>query len=96
MILILCPFCVSFRFLNPDLGNVTFTTSASDSSTDAFKSWKKHADAANVPASDPFVPNSYDAAFLMALAIEKAGSADRSKIAAALREVANGPGEKII
>jgi branched-chain amino acid transport system substrate-binding protein len=78
-----------------NLGNVTFTTSASDSSTDAFKSWKKHADAANVPASDPFVPNSYDAAFLMALAIEKAGSADRSKIAAALREVANGPGEKI-
>ena len=79
-----------------NLGNVTFTTSASDSSTDAFKSWKKHADAANVPASDPFVPNSYDAAFLMALAIEKAGSADRSKISAALREVANGPGEKIL
>ena len=79
-----------------NLGNVTFTTSASDSSTDAFKSWKKHADAAGVPASDPFVPNSYDAAFLMALAIEKAGSADRSKIAAALREVANGPGEKIL
>ena len=64
-----------------NLGNVTFTTSASDSSTDAFKSWKKHADAANA-ASDPFVPNSYDAAFLMALAIEKAGSADRSKISA--------------
>ena len=79
-----------------NLGNATFTTSASDSSTDAFKSWKKHADAANVPASDPFVPNSYDAAFLMALAIEKAGSADRSKISAALREVANGPGEKIL
>ena len=31
----------------------------------------------------------------MALAIEKAGAADRSKIAAALREVANAPGEVI-
>lgn len=79
-----------------NLKNVTFTTSASDSSTDAFKAWKKLADAAAIPASDPFVPNSYDAAFLMALAIEKVGSADRSAIATALREVANGPGEKIL
>jgi branched-chain amino acid transport system substrate-binding protein len=79
-----------------NLKNVTFTTSASDDSTDAFKAWKKLADAGGVPASAPFVPNSYDAGFLMALAIEKAGSADRSAIAAALREVANGPGEKIL
>lgn len=43
----------------------------------------------------PFVDQVYDATFLAALAIEKAGSADRSKMAAALREVASAPGEKI-
>ena len=40
----------------------------------------------------PYVSHGYDVAFVMALAIEQAGAADRSKIAAALREVANAPG----
>ena len=40
----------------------------------------------------PFVSHGYDVAFLMALAIEKAGAADRGMISAALREVANAPG----
>lgn len=79
-----------------NLANVTFTTSASDPTTAAFAAWKAMADAADVPASNPFVPNSYDATFLMALAIEKAGSADRDGIAAALRDVANAPGETIL
>lgn len=79
-----------------NLGNATFTTSASDDSTPSFAAWKAVADAANVPAADPFVPNSYDATFLMALAIEKAGSDDRGAIAAALREVATAPGEVIL
>ncbi|HUE46746.1 MAG TPA: ABC transporter substrate-binding protein [Aestuariivirgaceae bacterium] len=43
-----------------------------------------------------FAAQSYDAAFLLALAIEKAGSADREGISAALREVANEPGEVIL
>ncbi|GAB4355489.1 MAG: ABC transporter substrate-binding protein [Kiloniellaceae bacterium] len=43
-----------------------------------------------------YATTSYDAAFLLALAIEKAGSADRSKISAALREVASAPGEVIL
>lgn len=46
-------------------------------------------------ADKAFVDQTYDATFLAMLAIEKAGSADRSKIAAALREVASAPGEKI-
>lgn len=78
-----------------NMGGVTFTTSASDDSTPAFGAWKTLADAAGIPASDPFVPNGYDATFMMALAIEKAGSADRDGIAAALREVATAPGEVI-
>ena len=40
----------------------------------------------------PFIANGYDATFLIALAIEKAGAADRAKIGEALRAVANPPG----
>lgn len=79
-----------------NLGKATFTTSTSDQTASGFTAWKALADAAGVPAAGPFVPNSYDAAFLIALAIEKAGSADRSLIAGALRSVANAPGEVIL
>ncbi|MFO1121640.1 MAG: ABC transporter substrate-binding protein [Hyphomicrobiales bacterium] len=46
-------------------------------------------------ADKAFVDQTYDATFLTLLAIEKAGSADRAKMAAALREVASAPGEKV-
>ena len=79
-----------------NMGNVTFTTSASDDSTDAFGAWKALADAASLDPSGPFVPNSYDAVMMVALALEKAGSADRDGVAAALREVSNPPGTVIL
>jgi branched-chain amino acid transport system substrate-binding protein len=47
-------------------------------------------------ANATYAPQAYDAAFLMALAIEKNGSAAREGLAAALREVASAPGEKIL
>jgi len=43
-----------------------------------------------------YATTSYDAAFLLALAVEKAGAAERGKIAKALREVASAPGEVIL
>jgi branched-chain amino acid transport system substrate-binding protein len=43
-----------------------------------------------------FGAQGYDAAFVLALAIEKAGSADREGLNTALREVANEPGEVIL
>lgn len=46
-------------------------------------------------ADKAFVDQTYDATFLAMLAIEKAGSADKAKMAAALREVASAPGEKV-
>ena len=46
-------------------------------------------------ANATYAPQAYDAAFLLALAIEKNGSAGREGLAAALREVASAPGEKI-
>ncbi len=79
-----------------NMGGVTFTTSASDPTTEAYAAWSAVAEAGGVPAADPFVPNGFDAAFMMALAIEKAGSADRGAIAAALREISSAPGEIIL
>jgi len=76
-------------------GKATFTTSASDQSRAGFVAWAALAEAAGVPASDPFVANSYDAAFMMALAIEAAGSADRGAIAAGLRAISGPDGETI-
>lgn len=46
-------------------------------------------------ADKPFVDQTYDATFLAALAVEKAGSTDRTKMIQALRDVASAPGEVI-
>ena len=55
-------------------------------------------DAFKAAGGDPdaiFVTTSYDAAFLLALAVEKAGG-DKAGVPAALREVSNGEGEAIL
>lgn len=57
------------------------------------------AEAAKAAGFDPagsFVAQSYDAAFLLALAIQKNGSDSREGLSAALREVATAPGEVIL
>ncbi len=54
------------------------------------------ATAAGIEANATYAPQAYDAAFLLALAIEKNGSASRDGLSAALREVASAPGEKIL
>lgn len=46
-------------------------------------------------ADKAFVDQTYDATFLALLAVEKAASADKTKISKALREVASAPGEKV-
>ncbi len=56
------------------------------------------ADLAKGAGLDPtqiYAPEAYDAAFLLALAIEKNG-AKREGLSAALRAVASGPGETIL
>jgi len=65
---------------------------AGDSAT-AFT--KLATDAGQDPAAT-YAPQAYDAGFLLALAIEKNGKADRAGLAAALREVSTAPGEKIL
>ncbi len=44
----------------------------------------------------PFMDSAYDALYLLALAIEKAGSTEGARIRDALHQVANPPGEKIL
>jgi branched-chain amino acid transport system substrate-binding protein len=51
---------------------------------------------AGFTANATYAPQAYDAAFLLALAIEKNGSASREGLSAALRDVASAPGEKIL
>ncbi len=58
--------------------------------------YKKLATDAGQDPAATYAPQAYDAAFLLALAIEKNGSAKREGLAAALREVASAPGEKIL
>ncbi|MEL6234538.1 MAG: ABC transporter substrate-binding protein [Pseudomonadota bacterium] len=76
------------------LKDAAFTTPGADPSTGGWQAYMAVAEGLKSPTG-PLVANGYDAMFLMALAIEKAGSADRTLIAAALREVANAPGEVI-
>ncbi len=44
----------------------------------------------------PYIDTSYDAVFVLALAIEKAGVTDGKAVRDVLREVANPPGEKVL
>jgi branched-chain amino acid transport system substrate-binding protein len=50
----------------------------------------------NVDPAGVYTSNGYDSTFLLLLAIEKNGKSDRDGLAAALREVANAPGETIL
>ena len=58
--------------------------------------FKMASEAAGLDPAAPFAAQAYDAAFLLALAIEKNGMAERSGLSAALREVASAPGEVIM
>ena len=55
----------------------------------------KYASAKGIVADGPFVPESYDAAALIVLAIQAAGSTDRAAIQSKMMMVANAPGKKV-
>lgn len=62
-------------------------------SADAFK---KLATDGKIDPQATYAPQAYDAAFLLALAIEKNGKGDRAGLSTALRAVASGKGEAIM
>ena len=73
-------------------GNIMLSQPSSDTAGGSYKAFASAFEAAGKNPGAPFVTHAYDVAFVMALAIEQAGAADRSKISAALRGVANAPG----
>ncbi|HUS54974.1 MAG TPA: ABC transporter substrate-binding protein, partial [Thermohalobaculum sp.] len=77
------------------VGNLMITQSASDPENTSYQIFAKEFEKTGMDPAAPYASHGYDATFLVALAIEKAGSADRTKLSAALREVANAPGEII-
>ena len=76
-------------------GKIEITQSASDDDDASYKIFAADFSAGGGDPKSPYAAHGYDASFLMALAIEKAGSADRGKIGAALRSVASAPGEVV-
>jgi branched-chain amino acid transport system substrate-binding protein len=83
--------------LPPDAvnGKIIATRAGAYSGESASIYTKLATDAGQDPAAT-YAPQAYDAGFLLALAVQKNGSADRAGLAAALREVASAPGEKIL
>jgi branched-chain amino acid transport system substrate-binding protein len=78
--------------IGPDLDGSIATLPGGASGADAFT---KYAASMGVTGDGPFVPESYDAAALLVLAMQAAGSADRAAIQAKMMLVANAPGKKI-
>lgn len=71
-------------------------TRAAPAGGPAYDALAKLLEGTNVAPDGTYVTNSYDSVFLLALAIEKSGQTGRDGVAAALREVANAPGETIL
>ena len=79
-----------------NLASTFFSSPTSPPGTAAQEKFKSAFEAAYETTQDKiFIEQSYDAAFLLALAVEQAGSADRALIKDALRAVAGPPGEVI-
>lgn len=77
------------------LTRITMVIATVDKEREAYKRLLAFAKANKLKADSPYFANSYDASFMMALAIEKAGAPDRSKVSAALRAIA-GPDGKLV
>lgn len=82
--------------LSPEqLARMTFVLATADTEREGYKRWLAMAAGAKVKADGPYVAHAYDAAFMMALAIEAAGVADKAKVAAGLRAI-SGPKGTVI
>lgn len=79
-----------------NLGDIVFTSPSSPPGTTAAEKFDALFSAASdLPLDSAFIRQTYDSTFLAALAIQQAGSTDRTAIRDALRQVANPPGEVI-
>jgi branched-chain amino acid transport system substrate-binding protein len=76
-------------------GKIQITQAASDTEDASFKAFAEAYKTTGGDPAAPYAAHGYDATFMIALAIEKAGAADRSKIAEALRAISHGSGEVV-
>ena len=83
---------IGAQYLNGSIG--TAPEAIADSPTAATFKKAYEAKFGELPPK-PFIDTAYDATFILALAIQKAGSADPKKVRDALRAVAGPPGVKI-
>ncbi len=83
------------KTLGPDNLKTLLVSAPAGATGTGFEKFSKDFKAAGGDPNGTFAATSYDAAFLMALAIEKAGG-DKAKLPQALREVATAPGEPIL
>lgn len=83
------------KTLGPDNLKTLLVSAPAGATGAGFEKFSKDFKAASGDPNGTFAATSYDAAFLMALAIEKAGG-DKAKLPQALREVATAPGEPIL
>lgn len=82
-------------FSSDQLARMTFVLAAADTEREGYKRWLAMAAGARIKADGAYVANAYDAAFMMALAIEAAGVADKAKVSAGLRAIAGPKGTVI-
>ncbi len=78
--------------IGSDLDGSIATLPGGATGADAFMAYAK---ANGIAGDGPFVPESYDAAALIVLAMQAAGSADRAALQSKMMMVANAPGKKI-
>ncbi|MEM1160316.1 MAG: ABC transporter substrate-binding protein, partial [Pseudomonadota bacterium] len=76
-------------------GNIWLTQSASDPDSVSFKNFAETYAATGNDPQAPYAAHGYDATFMVALAIEKAGSTDSAAIAAALMQINDPAGEVV-
>lgn len=76
-------------------GHLFVATPGSKSDDPSYKAFTDLAKAASIDPTAAYLANGFDSVFLTALAIEKAGSADRDLLTKALREIAGPEGEVV-
>ena len=76
-------------------GKISITQASSDTGDASYQAFADAFKATGADPAAPYAAHGYDVTFMMALAIEKAGSADRTKIKDALRAISNGTGEVV-
>ncbi len=84
---------IGAKYLNGSFGTAPQAMSDTDSAKNYLAAYK---DMFGEVPPKPFIDTSYDAAYVLALAVQKAGTTDSRAVRDALREVANAPGVKVL